>query len=82
MPIDQNHLSKIKSFSKFMGDQIFAEAVRLYHSGGIDVESYPTGDSFALAKVLVTTAGHNCAAASTIALTDEQKEDLKNLLAF
>ena len=49
--MDPKHEARVDELIDEMGKVIKANCVKLYKSGGIDVESY-TGSGFALAKVL------------------------------
>jgi hypothetical protein len=74
------HAVKIDELIRRTAKDLKITCIRLYNSGGIDVEKYSPGD-YALARILFTAAMHECKD-KFYPLSDDFREDLENLQHF
>lgn len=78
--MDPMHEANVDKLIDEMAKILKANCVKLYKSGGIDVEKYKTC-GFALAKVLLAASIIQCRD-QFHPLSDDFRKDLKNLLCF
>lgn len=79
--METGHKKKIEELSEQIKESVRQEAMRLYHSGGIDREEY-NEDEYSLAKVLLTAAMENVKDSFYHVHSKKLQNDIENLKHF